>query len=301
MRRSSAGVTPYLFLLPAALMFTLFLLLPIGYAVWLSTRGVRVSGLGFGAGARREVAVGLANYRAAMADPELWRGSLRVLVYGVIVLPTMLGLALVFALLLDSTVTRFTRFSRIAIFLPYAVPIVIAALMWGFLYLPGVSPIHHLTRNLGLPDPDFLTPTTVFGSLANIAVWGGVGFNMLVLYTALRAVPRELYDAARVDGCSELQLALRVKIPLLLPAIILTAVFSLIATVQVFSEPTTLRPIASVISTSWTPLMKVYRDAFIQGDLYSAAATSVLIALAALVLSFGFLRVVQSRAFGEDR
>jgi multiple sugar transport system permease protein len=290
---------PYLMVLPAIVMFTLFLLLPIGYTVYLSFRRVRVSGLGFGGGARREVAVGLANYRASLADPELWHGALRVLLYGAIVLPVMLGLALVFALLLDSSVARLTRFSRIAIFLPYAVPGVIATLLWGFMYLPSVSPILDVAQRLHLPQPDFLTPVAIFPSLANIAVWAGVGFNMLVLYTALRAVPRELYDAARVDGCSELQLALRVKIPLLLPAIILVSVFSIIATLQVFSEPTTLRPLTNTILSTWSPLMKVYRDALIQNDIYSAAATSVIIAAAALVLSFGFLRVVQRRAFGE--
>ena len=72
----------------------------------------------------------------------------------------------------------------------------------------------------------------------------------------------------------------------------MTFVFSIIATLQVFTEPTTLRPLTNSISTTWTPLMKVYRDAFVRSDIYSAAATSVVIALVTLVLSFGFLRLV---------
>jgi multiple sugar transport system permease protein len=288
-------------MVPAVVMFALFMLAPIVYTLYLSTIGVRVSGLGLGPGAREEVAVGLANYRAALTDPELYRGTMRVLAYGAIVLPVMLGLALVFALLLDSGVTRLTRFTRLAIFLPYAVPGAIAGLLWAFMYQPAVSPIHFLARQLSLPEPDLLSPTTVYGSLANIAVWGGTGFNMMVLYTALRAVPRELYDAARVDGASELQLALRVKVPLLTPAIIFTTVFSMIATLQVFTEPTILDPITPSISSTWTPLMKIYRDAFTENDIHSAAATSVVLALAILVLSFGFLRAVQARAFAEDR
>jgi multiple sugar transport system permease protein len=290
-RRTS--LAPYVILTPAIVLFVLFLALPIGYTVYLAMRRTQVSGLGLGAGARREVFVGLDNFAAALADGELWAGWLRVLGYGALVLVVMLGLALLFALLLDSARVRLSRFSRISIFLPYAVPGVAASLMWGFLYLPSLSPIRAIL------DVDLLGASTITYSMANVAVWGGTGFNMLVLYTTLRAIPRDYYEAARLDGASELQIALRVKIPILAPAIILTTVFSIIATIQVFTEPTTLRPFTNTISSTWSPLMKVYRDAFVTGDLYSAAATSIVIAAISLVLSFGFLRVVRDRAFGE--
>jgi multiple sugar transport system permease protein len=284
---------PYLFLTPAVTLFALFLALPIGYTVYLSLRRTKVSGLGLGKGSKREIFVGLDNYAAAIGDGELWTGWLRVLGYGVLVLVVMLGLALVFALMLDAARVRLARFSRIAIFLPFAVPGVAASLMWGFLYLPSVSPISEL---FGVAP---LSQSAVVYSMANVAVWGGTGFNMLVLYTNLRAVPQDLYQAARIDGASELQIALRVKIPILAPAIILVTVFSIIATIQVFTEPTALRPLTNTISSTWSPLMKIYRDAFVTGDLYSAAATAVVIAGISLVLSFGFLRVVKNRAFGE--
>ncbi|MED7923510.1 sugar ABC transporter permease [Nonomuraea sp. LP-02] len=293
MNQGRRSAWPYLFLTPAVVLFTLFLAVPIGYTVHLAMRRTKVSGLGLGKGARREVFVGFDNFSAALADAELWQGWLRVLGYGALVLVVMLGLALLFALLLDSARVRLARFSRIAIFLPYAVPGVAATLLWGFLYLPSLSPIRSVL------DADLLGATTVTYSMANVAVWGGTGFNMLVLYTTLRAIPRDLYEAARLDGASELQIAVRVKIPILTPAIILTTVFSIIATIQVFTEPTTLRPLTNTISSTWSPLMKVYRDAFVTGDLYSAAATSIVIAAVSLVLSFGFLRVVRNHAFGE--
>jgi multiple sugar transport system permease protein len=284
-------IAPYLFLAPAVALFTLFLALPIGYTAYLSLLRTKVSGLGLGKGSRKEVFVGLDNYTAAIGDGALWTGALRVLGYAALVLAVMLGLALLFALMLDTARVRLARFSRIAIFLPFAVPGVAASLMWGFLYLPSLSPI-------GGIEP--LSQTAVVYSMANVAVWGGTGFNMLVLYTNLRAVPQDLYQAARIDGASELQIALRVKIPILAPAIILTTVFSIIATIQVFTEPMTLRPLTNTISSTWSPLMKVYRDAFVTGDLYSAAATAMVIAAISLVMSFGFLRVVKNRAFGES-
>ncbi|KAA0941990.1 carbohydrate ABC transporter permease [Streptomyces apricus] len=299
--RKAYGVrgAPYLFLLPAAVLFALFFALPIGYAMWLSLHKVQVKGLGLGAGARDEVWAGLENYTDAVSDSELLAGALRVLGYGAIVVPVMLGLALLFALMLDTERVRFAPVTRLAIFLPYAIPGVVAAMLWGFLYLPDVSPFYFVLVRLGLPQPDLLDGGPLFVALSNIAVWGGTGFNMIVIYTSLRAIPAEVYEAAKLDGATPLQTALRIKIPMVVPSLVLTFFFSIIATLQVFSEPTTLKPLTNSVSTTWSPLMKVYQDAFGKGDIHSAAATAVIIALVTLVLSFGFLRAANSRTRQE--
>ncbi|MGW7265233.1 carbohydrate ABC transporter permease [Streptomyces sp. NPDC054842] len=291
---------PYLFLLPATALFALFFALPIGYAIWLSLHKVQVKGLGLGAGAREEVWAGLGNYADAFTDSELLHGALRVLGYGAIVVPVMLGLALLFALMLDTERVRLAPVTRLAIFLPYAVPGVVAALLWGFLYLPDVSPFYFVLDRLGLPQPDLLDGGPLYLALSNIAVWGGTGFNMIVIYTSLRAIPAEVYEAARLDGATPLQTALRIKIPMVAPSLVLTFFFSIIATLQVFSEPTTLKPLTNSVSTTWSPLMKVYQDAFGKGDIHSAAATAVIIAVATLLLSFGFLRAANSREKQEE-
>ncbi|MFD0560781.1 carbohydrate ABC transporter permease [Kitasatospora saccharophila] len=280
------------------MLFTLFFALPIGFAVYLSLRAVKVKGLGLGSHARTEVWAGLSNYSSALADSELLAGSGRVLLYGALLVPTMLGAALFFALLLDVPRVRFGAFSRLVIFLPYAVPGIVASTLWGFLYLPQVSPGYYLLTQAGMSGPDLLHGNGLYLAMANIAVWGGTGFNMIVIYTSLRALPAELYEAARLDGCSELQIALRIKIPLVAPSLVLTFFFSMIATLQVFAEPMTLKPLTNSMSSTWSPLMKVYRDAFVQGNIYSAAATSVVIAAATLLLSFGFLKLVNKRANG---
>lgn len=294
-----ARSAPYFFLLPATVLFALFFALPIGYALWLSLHKVQVKGLGLGSGARSEVWAGIENYTDALTDSELLAGALRVLGYGAIVVPVMLGLALVLALMLDSDRVRLAPFTRLAIFLPYAVPGVVAALLWGFLYLPDVSPFHFVLERLGLPRPDLLDGGGLYAALSNIAIWGGTGFNMIVIYTSLQAIPAEVYEAAKLDGASPLQIALRIKIPMVAPSLVLTFFFSIIATLQVFSEPTTLKPLTNSVSTTWSPLMKVYRDAFGEGDLHSAAAGAVIIAVATLVLSFGFLKAANSRTKQE--
>ena len=297
--RRQRVITPYLMLAPGIVLFLVFMAAPIIYTLVLSFQKTKVSGLGLGSGARSTVFAGFENYVAAL-DPDFVASVGRVLLYGLILVPTMLGLALLFALLLDSKRSRATTFSRVAIFLPYAVPAVISSLLWGFLYLPAVSPVYFVLDKLGLDAPEILSNDLVIFAIANIALWGGVGFNMIVMYTSLRAVPSDIYEAARIDGASEWQIAVRIKIPIIAPALVMTALFSMIATLQVFAEPMTLRPLTNSLSTSWTPLMKVYRDAFTRDDIGSAAASSIVIALATILISFVFLRVVQRRAFGQE-
>jgi multiple sugar transport system permease protein len=290
-------VAPYAFVTPAVVLYALVLLIPIGYTVYLSVQKSQVSGLGLGLGGRRQVFAGLSNYSSALTDAAFLSSVVRVVIYSLILVPVMLGLALLFALLLDARRVRFQRFSRLSIFLPYAVPTVIASLLWGFLYLPTVSPFPVLLSKIGLSMPNLFTTHVALLSVANIGVWGGTGFNMIVMYTALRAVPAELYEAARIDGASQWQVALRVKIPMIAPALVLTGVFSLIATLQVFNEPQTLSPLTNTISPDWMPLMRVYNLAFNDNDSYQAAALSVVIAAAMFVGSYFLLRVSNKRVF----
>ncbi len=298
-RRGAQGHprAPYVLIAPAVALLTCFLLVPMIYTVWLSLRAKQVSGGGI-LGRRVESFVGLQNYVATLTDQEFWRAMGRMAAYGLIVVPIMFCLALLFALLLDSPRTRLRSASRVVIFLPYAVPGVIASLLWGFIYMPRVSPIHRAADWLGLPAPDFLSSSTVLFSVSNIAVWGGTGFNMVILYTALRAIPTELYDSARIDGCGEVKIARHIKIPLLTPALIMTTIFALIAMIQVYNEPQALSSLTTAISSTWVPMMKVYSDAFVVNNLYRAAATSVILALVTLGISLGVLSLA-SRRSGE--
>ena len=289
---------PWIFVAPAVLLALALLVAPLLYTLWLSFQGRRISGSGLGVAT--EVFVGFDNYVRTLTDGDLLMSFGRMIVYAFIAVPVTMILALVFALLLDNLSTRFGRFSRISIFVPYAVPGVIAALMWGFMYLPGVSPILAVFSALGLPEPDLMGPFSIFFAIANITVWGSVGFNMVILYTSLRGLPQELYDAARIDGCSEWQLAIKIKLPLIVPGLVLTGLFTVIGALQVFSEPNTLMTLTTSIGSDWVPMMLVYRDAFVTNDLYGASATAIIITIVTLVASLGLLKILQSRAFGED-
>lgn len=298
-RSARSALVPWMFAGPAIAFFVAFLIIPILYAIYLSFRGFVVDG-GGAFGRRVEAWVGFDNYVAALTDPEFVAGLGRVLLYGLIAIPSVLGLALLFALLLDTPRVRARSFSRTVIFLPYAVPGVIASLLWGFLYLPSTSPVSWITRALGGGSVGFFEGPALYFSLANIALWSGVGFNMIIIFTSLRAIPTEIYEAARIDGANELQIAWRIKIPLVTPALVLTGLFSIIGTIQLYSEPATLRPLTTTISSTWVPLMKIYREAFTNDNLGGAAAASVVLAIGILGFSLLVLRFFQRRTFGDN-
>lgn len=276
------------FVAPFGALFALFYLLPIGYAVWQSTRVVEREGT---FGPPTEVFGGLRQYGAVMENSAFWESIGRVLTFGVVQVPIMLGLALTFALLLDSPLLRGKRFFRLAFFVPYAVPGVIAAIMWGFMYSPNLSPFRGVTQSVNLLSADL-----VLWSIANVVTWVYVGYNMLIIYSSLLAIPAEVYEAARLDGASQLRIAWSIKIPLVMPAIILTAIFSIIGTLQLLAEPQVFASFTSAVTSDYTPNLLVYTTASVPNPSL-AAAFSVVLALATFILSFTFLKVTQRKAF----
>ncbi len=294
-RRRRGGWAPAMFLAPFGVLFTLFFLLPIGYAVYQSLLKVHVSGLGLGPGSTTTEFAGFANYAQVFSDPSFVRGVGRVLLFGVVQIPVMLAFATVLALLLDSAAARFRRFFRLAFFLPYGIPGVIAAVLWSFLYLPGLSPVVAALQHAGFGTVNFLGANSSLWSIANIVTWEYTGYNMLIIYAALQAIPADLYEAGRLDGASEWKLATRIKLPMVSSALVLTGIFSIIGTLQLFSEPQVLRAVTSNVSSSYTPNLLAYTQAFTANNPNYAAAIAVVLAIGTFILSFGFLKLVQRR------
>lgn len=292
-RRGRAA--PYLLAAPFLTLFAVFYLTPIGYAVWASLHK-RMQHGGFGFAPPTVDFVGLDNYRQVLTDPAFRTGVGRTLLFGVVQVPTMLALALVLALLLDSGIVRLSRFFRAASFLPYAVPGTIAAIMWGFLYSPAVSPISAMLAHTPIGSINLLSPGTTLWSIANIVTWSWTGYNMLIIFAALQAVPRDILEAARVDGATELGLAWRIKVPLLIPALVLSGVFSIIGTLQLFTEPAVLSKLTGAVDSAYTPNFMAYTAAFVSNNIYYSAAISVCIAGVTFALSFALLRLTWRRA-----
>ncbi|MEU4486799.1 sugar ABC transporter permease [Streptomyces purpurascens] len=288
-------VAAYGFLAPFMLLFAGLFFFPIGYALYTSLYRQTFDGLGFGGSELKFV--GLSSYVTVFTTPDFYNGVFRLLEFGVVVVPLILGVAILLALMLDSRLAFMKRLFRAAFVLPYTVPGVIAALLWGFLYQPGLSPITSATEGLGLGTVDLVGSDLVLGSIGNIMVWAGVGFNMLIIYAALQSIPASIVEAARVDGAGEIRIALRIKLPIVLPAVVMTGLFTIIGTLQLFNEPVILSKISNAISSSYTPNMMAYNAAYGNNDEPLSAAISVSLAMIAFVLSFGFLRLT-ARASG---
>ncbi|MEX1654196.1 sugar ABC transporter permease [Streptomyces pseudovenezuelae] len=276
------------FTVPFQLGFVFLYLLPIGYAVHQSLYRSQSSGLGLG-GTTDEFS-GLDNYRQGLTDSAFMGSVLRVVLFACVQIPVMLLVSLVLALLLDALRSRTAGRFRILLLVPYMIPGVVAAIMWLNLYSPDVGPLTPLGKIFGF-SWNFFAPSMVWPSIGNLLTWHGIGYNMVIIYSALQGVPRDLFEAARLDGASELRIARSIKIPFVRGALVLTGMLSIIQMLQIFNEPALFRNVTpQTVSDSFTPIMIIYNQAFNAGNYHYAAALSVLLALILGVASFLFYR-----------
>lgn len=287
LRRSQRGAAT-LFLTPFFLLFAVVMVAPVGYAGWMSLYREQSSGLGFG-GVERTFA-GLANYTAVLADPAFRASFLNVAAYCLAYIPVMIGGALGLALLVDSAHARAKRFFQLAFFLPHAVPGLIAAIIWIYLYTPGLSPVIEWIEGAG-GSWNFFAPGNSLSSMVNIAVWQWVGYNMVIFFAALQAVPREVIEAATVDGAGAWRIALGIKVPIIRSSVVMTVLFTCVGAIQLFTEPELLSDKAQALGNDWSPTMYIVSKAFTDQDYASAAAASLLLALVAGALSYAVTRI----------
>lgn len=279
----------WIFVAPFAVLFLAFFAAPLVYAAVLSTRANSVI-LG-------DRFVGLDNYVRVFTDPAFLEGLARVGLFVLVMIPLQMGVAITAALVLDSLTSRLSRFSRLAMFVPYSIPAVIGVLMWGFLYSPSFGPATELASLFGLPAPDLLASDTIFGSLTNIVTWQWAGYYMVIIYSALQAINPEVYEAAVLDGANRRQIALRIKLPMVSSSLVLILVFAIIGTLQFFTEPQVMRNVApSAISPSYTPNLYAYNTAFQHGDFNYASALSFALAMIVFLGSYLFMFLTRKRS-----
>ena len=269
----------YGLLLPFFVVFAAMLVAPLAYSGYLSFFVDRlIGGVSF---------VAFENYLRAFQDSGFLAGLGRTALFLVLQVPIMLGFALFFALALDSGRARGSKALRLLIFLPYAVPGVVAVLMWGYLYGEQFGLVGQITQAVGLPQTNLLSDSNILFSIMNIVTWTYVGYNMIVMYSALKSIPTELYEAAEIDGASQWRLAWSVKIPLIRPAILLTVIFSIIGSFQIFNEPKLLVEIAPTgITQAFTPNFYAFNLAFVNQDTNYAAAIAFLLGFVIMIVSY---------------
>jgi multiple sugar transport system permease protein len=278
-RRGRGGLT---FVTPFMIMYTLFMIVPIGYAVYESLYTTKlIGGTSFS---------GFANYSTVLQSGPFWGGVIRVVIFGAIQIPVMLAIAFFFATIFDLGVAKWGRVFRAIYFVPFAVPVVVSALMWGFLFDPAYGPFNRFMNAIGFHGFNWLSDTFMLPSIIIIAIWEWTGYNSIILYTALKSVPRDIVEAAILDDTPLWKIILRIKLPMVRPAIIMLVFINAIGASQLFVEPTILNNYqAGVITNTWTPVIDIYSTSISNGEYQLGAAMAVVLAIITIAISVASL------------
>lgn len=283
--RAKEGRSGMVMTTPFLALFAMFFVAPFVYSVILSFKSPLTGAYS-----------GLLNYRSVFSNGAYWSAIVRMAYFGAIQVTVMICLAIGLALLLDSPYCRGRRIFALIYFLPYAVPGVIAALMWSFLLEPDLDSALKVPQLLGLASGPLqpLSFRAALYAIMLIVTWEWTGYNMTILLTSLTNVPHQVLEAAKVDGASELSIATRIKLPMVRRTVVFVVVLSIIGTLQLFNEPLILNNIAST-GSSLAPNQIIYNTAFSFGNQELAAAQSVILALITIVATVVFFGIARRR------
>jgi multiple sugar transport system permease protein len=270
--RRDAGVG-WVLSLPAAVVVGVFFLIPLGLAVWMSLNDWPLLG--------EPTFTGAENY-AAIADDELFTSAIWFTVkYTVITTVVLFGVAFGLALLVQQSRPG-VGLMRTAYFLPAAVGLAAASLLWFALYSNDVGPLSDVLIWLGIVDRPVQwlgTPDSALWSTVLMVTWRFAGFQMLILMTGLQSIPVDIYEAARIDGAGWWRTMRSITLPLMRPTIALLLVLSVTGSLLAFEQFYLLTGGGPDNSTV-TVVMVLYRQAFRLLDLGVAAAMSVVVLVA---------------------
>lgn len=281
-------LTPYAFVVPAMLPLLAFGVLPIAVALVVSFTNMNLAGLGNWSRIRF---IGTDNYVRLFADAAFWQAMGNTALFALLGVPAVIVLSLLIALGLNRGQSRFYRALRSFYFVPAITGIVAIALVWGYLYNTQFGLFNYLLSTVGLPPVPWLSdPGVVKFSVVLVAVWRGLGLNVIIFLAALQGVPKEYLEAAEIDGASELRRTVSIVIPLLRFAIFFVTITTVIAWLQFFDEPFVLTkggPLGSSTSIS----LFLYQKGFASSQFGYASAGSVV-----LFLIIAAVTVIQLRA-----
>ena len=281
----TTNATSWVFLSPWIATFALFGLYPFAFSLWASFTNyspVRAGGSRF---------VGLENYGRALTDPAFWSalGTTAFFVVGTIPFTTALALGLAVAV---QPAFRGRTLFRVGFFMPSVVSVVVLALVFKGLYATDGA-INALLGALGLPTPAWLNdPRTALPAIMAMDVWAASGYYMIILLAGLEGIPRELYDAARIEGASAWARFTRITLPLLRPTLLFVLVVNTVRSLQIFAEVFVMTRGGPLRSTN-TVVYYLYEQAFYRFDLGYASAVAYLLFLVTLGLAFLQMRTLR--------
>jgi multiple sugar transport system permease protein len=275
---------------PVQLMIGGIIFVPALYVFWLS-----LNQSSFGQAA---TFFGLANYAKVLSDPYFWKALLNTVIVVAIVVHVELLIGLGMALFFASGVPL--RALLLAIVLaPYAVSEVSAVVMWRYLFEPDVGMMSRLLMTLGLPPIEWaVNPSHGLAMVSLLSIWLHLPFSFIILYAARLSIPSDLYEAASIDGASAWTSFRRITLPLLMPALLIAALFRYIFAFRLFSEVWLMTGGGPARSTE-VMAVYLYLEAFRYNAFGSAAATGWLLVLASLLLALFYLRRLYKEMFAR--
>jgi multiple sugar transport system permease protein len=243
------------FLSPWLIGFCAFTLLPIGLSLYYSFCDYTLL--------QPPLFAGLDNYRTLATDPVFWKVLRNTALYGVMALPVGMALALGVAILLNSRIRGVTIY-RTIVFLPSLVPAVASAMVWLWLFNSKLGMINLTLNALGVENPPgWLTDVRwSMTALVLMSFWG-LGNTIVIYLAGLQDVPRELYEAADIDGASALGKVWHVTVPSISPVIFFNLVMGLIGVMQLFATPAILTPGGAPARSTYLYTMYLYDNAFL--------------------------------------
>ncbi|MBM2575568.1 sugar ABC transporter permease [Jannaschia sp. Os4] len=293
MLANASRLTPYLFLAPAVAVMVVALLYPLGYAIYASF-------LDWNPSQRIGEAewVGLRNYAYLLGDAAFRESFWVTIRFAAIVVTIEMVLGVGLALLLDRKLRGMTVLRTVFI-LPMMIAPIVVGLMWRYMYHPTVGTLNRTLTDLGLPPAPWLSDGDwAFASIIIADVWQWTPFIFILALAALQSLPRSAMEAARIDGANGWQLIWHVKIPLMMPVLIVTALLRLIDAFKVLEVILVLTNGGPGLSTEIVAL-RIARTAQEFRDLGVASAMSNLLLLLLLALTiamFGYTRWADARA-----
>ncbi len=283
--RPRGRLAPYLFILPALALFAAFKLYPIGWSFVLSLHK-SVGGT--------DTFVGADNYRRLIDDPLFWTALKNTAVVLAVQVPVMLALATGLAVALNSTLLHGRSVFRLGFFLPMVTGLVAYGIVFSVLLHQEYGLVNWFLELLGSDGIPWLTdPLWAKISIGLALTWHYTGYNAVILLARLQTVPKELYDAAAVDGAGPWHTFRHVTLPGLRPALLLTTVLSTIGTLQLFDEPYVLTK-GGPDNATLTIGVYLYQTAFKYFDFGYASAIAY-----ALAVLIGILGLIQFRVLGD--
>ncbi|KGP72843.1 carbohydrate ABC transporter permease [Pontibacillus yanchengensis] len=232
--------------------------------------------------------VGLQNFTLVLQDPLFWKSLYNTVIMGLMGTAPQLIVGIVLAYFLNMAVIKFTNFFRVTIFMPYITSMVAVALVFGVFFSNNESALaNYVIGWFGIDPVNW--KTSEWGAKIAISLmvfWRWVGYNTIIYLAGLQSIPKDLYEAATIDGANKVQQFFHITIPLLKPFILLTVFMSTVGAMQLFAEPTVfLGSSAFTRDEAMTVVMYLYRDAFNLNSFGTASATAVLLLIIIVVVA----------------